>query len=325
MRYVFPLLISNAVFLSVLPLQAADIAEGEKINEFSYRGPDFYFLGGIGYTSLRADEFVYDEQGAKISQLIWKSSAPALKMAAKFVSDNAFTISANLLAAMSGDSYMEEYDWGETLPAGYPPDAWSDLSVHPDTQLIRYWTVDIAFGRNVPLTEASVINLHGGFKYTNVKWTAYGGSYVYSSYSGFRDVSGDFNAGEPAISYEQSYPALFLGAEIATQLSGWMLSAFARGGISIAPRDDDHHWMRDIYFIETYGQTPFISLGVRAEYALNSRLFMFLAGNFDQYFHKTGDTEIFDIKSGKSLVVYPDAAGMKLQSLAISAGFQYRF
>lgn len=54
------------------------------------------------------------------------------------------------------------------------------------------------------INDATVINLHGGFKYTNMKWKAYGGSYIYSGDGfGFREDRGKFPDGEPVIDYEQ--------------------------------------------------------------------------------------------------------------------------
>ncbi|RWK69722.1 MAG: omptin family outer membrane protease [Mesorhizobium sp.] len=55
---------------------------------------------------------------------------------------------------------------------------WSDQSIHPDTRLDRYINLDMAAGPDFVINDATVINLHGGFKYTNMKWKAYGGSYI---------------------------------------------------------------------------------------------------------------------------------------------------
>ncbi|MBX8819108.1 omptin family outer membrane protease, partial [Ochrobactrum sp. MR31] len=89
---------------------------------------------------------------------------------------------------------MKDYDWLMDPPAGYGSDAWSHRSIHPDTQLNRYITADLALGHNFYVNETALLNLHGGFKYTNVKWDAYGGSYIYSR-NEFRDDVGDLSDG----------------------------------------------------------------------------------------------------------------------------------
>ncbi|WP_245517814.1 hypothetical protein [Mesorhizobium sp. M1D.F.Ca.ET.183.01.1.1] len=38
--------------------------------------------------------------------------------------------------------------------------------------------LDMAAGPDFVINDATVINLHGGFKYTNMKWKASGGSYI---------------------------------------------------------------------------------------------------------------------------------------------------
>ncbi|RWC00047.1 omptin family outer membrane protease [Mesorhizobium sp. M3A.F.Ca.ET.201.01.1.1] len=45
---------------------------------------------------------------------------------------------------------------------------WSDQSIHPDTRLDRYINLDMAAGPDFVINDATVINLHGGFKYTNM-------------------------------------------------------------------------------------------------------------------------------------------------------------
>nr|WP_170954339.1 MULTISPECIES: omptin family outer membrane protease [Mesorhizobium] len=90
-------------------------------------------------------------------------------------------------------------------------------SVHPPgTRLDRYIDLDIAAGPDFVINDATVINLHGGVKYTDMKWKAYGGSYIYSG-EGFRDYRG-VPGPKPGIDYEQRYFGLFLGAEATTTL-----------------------------------------------------------------------------------------------------------
>lgn len=323
MKYISIFLFSQILLLSAAPVKAADIVSDNKTSGFQFINPDFSFLGGVGYASLRADELVYDG-GRKVSQLIWESDIPVLTSASKITFDNDFTLAGNLAVGLTGNSYMRDYDWMATPASGYNSDAWSHRSVHPDTQLVRYWTADLALGRNFQLDETFVVNLHGGFKYTNMKWSAYGGSYIYSYWGGFRNVVGDFRDGQRGISYEQTYPVTFLGAEAATKLDNWSLSVQVRGGLACRADDEDHHWMRNLRFVEKFENTPFFSVGARAGYAVSERVSLFFAGNFEQYFHRTGDTELYNMKTGQE-AFFPDSAGMKFRSFSVSGGLKYQF
>ncbi|MDR0253935.1 MAG: omptin family outer membrane protease [Brucellaceae bacterium] len=323
MKYIAIFLFSQILLLSAAPVKAADIVSDNKTSGLRFTNSNFSFLGGVGYASLRADELVYDGD-RKVSQLIWESDVPILTAATKVIFENDFTLAGNFAAGLTGNSYMRDYDWITTPPSGYSSDAWSHRSVHPDTQLVRYWTADLALGRNFQLDETFVVNLHGGFKYTNMKWSAYGGSAIYSSEGAFRNIIGDLPDGQRGISYEQTYPVTFLGAEAVTKLDNWSFSVQVRGGLAFRADDEDHHWRRDLRFVEKFKNTPFLSLGTRADYAVSERVSLFFAGNFEQYFHRTGDTELYNMKTGQD-AFFPNGAGMKFRSFSVSGGFKYQF
>jgi outer membrane protease len=132
-----------------------------------------------------------------------------------------WTVKANAQVGFSGSTYMEDYDWLEPFAqAGAPDDQWSDRSRHSNTDLDRYINLDVAVGRDFAVNDTTLVNLHGGFKYTNVKRTSYGGDFVYST-NGFRDDVGNLPDGEKGITYEQRYPGLFVGGEASTRFGAW--------------------------------------------------------------------------------------------------------
>lgn len=323
MRILSAAILSQIVLLAAMPVYAADLNTSESPKDVRFSNSDFYFLGGVGYTSLRGDELVYAEDGTKRSHLIWKSDAPVLTATAKAVFENDWTLSGNLAVGLTGNSKMADYDWRVSPPAGFDPSAWSDRSLHPDTVLDRYLTADIAVGHNFNVNETTTLNLHGGFKYTNVKWSAYGGSYIYSSYN-FRDSIGNFPDGMRIITYEQTYPAVFVGLAATKVIEQWSFSAFARGGVSVKPGGEDHHWARQIKFSQKFNNALFMSLGARAEYAVSQKATFFFASNFERYFRKTGGTEA-TLYDTNEQYYFPGTAGMKFQSWSVTGGFKYRF
>jgi outer membrane protease len=302
--------------------QAADQLSNETVYESADKS--ITVLGGIGYTWLKGNEVVYDARGNRISQLIWKTQAPVATLGAKAVFADVWTASANAVIGFSGRSDMKDYDWLQPYWSGWGDDDWTHRSIHPDTDLDRYINLDLELGRNFAVNDTTSVNLHGGFKYTNVKWTGYGGSFVYSK-NGYRDNVGNFPDGERGISFEQRYPTLFIGAEATTQIDHWTLSGLLRGGVAVNASDTDHHWMRDIRFEEEYGAIPFLSVGANANYNWNDRTSFFLAGNFEKYFRRTGDSSLYDISSGSKGPKFNDGAGMDFVSATISVGAKISF
>ncbi|WP_026479517.1 omptin family outer membrane protease [Ahrensia sp. 13_GOM-1096m] len=283
--------------------------------------PDFVISGGFGYTWLKGNELVYDS-GNRISHLIWETKAPVVTLNAKGEIYNDWTISGNAVFGFNGDSHMVDYDW---LAGDYAFDNWTDRSIHPDTRLDKYINLDVALGRNFTLNDAVIVNLHGGLKYTNVKSTAYGGSFVYSQ-TGFRKDIGNFAADQKGISFEQRYPGIFIGTEAKINHAQWTLRGLARAGVTIGATDTDHHWVRDLRFEEKYGPIPFMSLGAEAGYQVTDNTQFTLGANFEQFFRKKGDTLIYDIPSGRQVAgPFKDGAGMDFRSITLSAGLKLAF
>lgn len=284
----------------------------------------FQLLGGVGYTWLTGNELVYDAAGNRISHLVWDSQAPVLTLGARAEVMNGWKIIGNAKVGFSGNSFMRDSDWLAPFSPSFDANDWSDRSWHPDTDLDHYFDLDIAIAKDVIHTDTASLNLQGGFKYTDVKWTAYGGDFNYSV-GGFRDTSGSFPDGERGITYQQRYPAVFIGTEGAIQSGAWTFTGLLRGGVTFNASDTDHHWMRDLRFEEDFSSTPFVSIGAKVDYALSTRMSIYLAGNFDKYFRKKGDTSMYNIPSGALIATFPDGAGMDFQSTSLTIGAKVAF
>jgi len=280
--------------------------------------------GGVGYAFINSDEIVYDANGDRISHLLWESQAPMVsgKVEADFA--NGWTLRAGGSFAFAGSSHMQDNDWFGPYFVSYDFNDWTHRSEHPDTRLQHYFSGDIAVGKDLPLGSAATLNLHAGLKYTDVKWSAYGGTYTYSV-TGYRADTGSFLNGSPGITFQQRYPGVFLGASFAAHEGPWTLSGQARGGVSIKATDTDHHWMRDLRFEETYGAIPFVSAAARVDYAVNDQASLFLGGDYEQYFHAVGDTTVYSIASGAQGPTYTKGAGMTLKAISVSGGFRMKF
>ncbi|WP_331375637.1 omptin family outer membrane protease [Sinorhizobium chiapasense] len=291
--------------------------------ETIYAAPDSSLVMGLGYIRLKGNELVYSAAGNRISHLIWETDAPVLTTGFKAELVDNWTISASAAIGFSGDSHMEDYDWTE--PWGFDRGDWSHRSIHTHTDLDRYINLDIAAGRDFVINDAAAINLHGGFKYTDVKWTAFGGSFTYSV-DGFRDTTFHLPDGERGISYEQQYPGVFLGVEAITKFGNWTLSGLLRGGLSVDASDVDNHWHRKVLFKEEFSALLFVSVGAKAIYQVTDRVSFFFAGNFDKYFREIAEATEYDRSTSSPRVdVGKDVAGMDLYAFTLSTGFKFKF
>lgn len=302
-----------SLFVTTSALVAPALAEGA-----------FEASSSIGYSWITGNELVYNNNGDQISKLVWESNTPVLGLnfAARF--GGGYTLDASADFAVGSQNHMVDYDWLEPFRAGFGADQWTDRSIHPDTDLNKYLNIGIALGHDFAVSETATVNLHGGFKYRDIKWTAKGGSFVYSSFA-FRDTIGDFTPGEPGISYQQTMPTVFVGINGKTEIDAWTLSGQLRGGVTVNATDQDFHFARDLLFDEKYGPIPYVAASVNASYKLNDTINLFGGADFEHYFTTKGDTTVSSISTRQVLGVFPDGAGMDFTSITLKGGLSVAF
>lgn len=137
---------------------------------------------------------------------------------------------------------MVDYDWVPGFAIDQSMNGWSDRSVHPDTRLDYYFSGTLEFGRDIFADESTNVSLGGGFKYTEVRWEAFGGSYIYSD-GGLRNDIGDLPADVNAISYKQEIPTVFVGIDGSTRFDRLTLAGSIKGGLTTGINDQDDHWL----------------------------------------------------------------------------------
>ncbi|MBO3759728.1 omptin family outer membrane protease [Ciceribacter sp. L1K22] len=281
-------------------------------------GPDFSIYGGYGLANIKADELVYYGR-SKLSELNWESkwvSIFTLGLEAEL--DKDWTIRGDLDIGTGGDGHMVDYDWLVV------PDEWSDRSIHPDTRLDHYFSANIQIDREVFKDDASAVSIGAGFTYSDVKWTAYGGSYIYS-YNGFRDDVGNFPDGEKGISYQQKVPVGYLAVSGEHKVGQFTFSGGLRGGVSFGIEDIDDHWARDLRFYDSMDMAPMLGASITANYALTQSASLYLTGSWDKVFHSYGDVKIVDTTGGSADLYFEDGAGATFETISISFGLKGTF
>jgi outer membrane protease len=303
------------VALSAIVLNATAARAGD----VNYLSPDsdIAFTGSYGLTSIKANEFVWEGK-TKVSQLIWKSqNVSTFNADLKIELPKDWYVNARGTIGLGGDGHMVDYDW---LAAGQP---WSDRSRHPDTRLNHYLVGAIEAGRQVISQYGTDVSLGAGFKYTDVKWTAWGGTYVYT-YNGFRDSRGTFDPKEKGISYRQSWPVPYIGANLSHSEGNWTFAGALQGGLAIDAYGTDDHWVRSLRFYDYFYTQPTVSLSASAAYALRPGTALFVSGAFDRMFRARADTKAVETTNGAT-EWYKNGAGGDYRSMTVSVGLRGTF
>ena len=310
----------KAAALSCLVLAAPSLAAADD-NLFASPDGAFAISGGIGLANIKAGEFVY-LGSHKLSQLDWESKGVTLyTLGLDAQIDKSWSVKGSFNVGTGGDGHMVDYDW---LSSMY--DDWSERSIHPDTQLDHYFSGSVEIDREVFKNETTSFDIGAGFRYTDVKWTAYGGSFIYSSGDpAFRDLSGNFPDGEKGISYQQKIPVGFLSVSGEHNVGKFTISGGLQGGLSFRIDDIDDHWMRSLRFYDTMNMAPTIGANVAVNYELTSMASLYVSGSFERVFHARGDMEFYDTTTGSKVGSQEDGAGADFQAMSISFGLRGKF
>ncbi len=307
---------------------AADLINSGPVIDETVLSEGVTVWGALGIVSLEANELVYFNAGSdvRLSQLIWQSTAPVLTAGLDVSLPEGWTFTAKAEVAMSGDSYMEDYDWLSPYATGTGDDDWSDRSQHPDTRLDWYFNGTMLLGYNLVNSDGVKLNVNGGLKYTDVQWAAYGGSYVYSD-GGYRNDVGNFPDGEKGITYRQMFPAIVAGLDGEVSDGDWTFAGGAHAGLTFSAKDDDRHWMRTppLQFLSYFQSAPLVSVEGSVAYKVSDGMQLYLSGTAEQIFTARGDTDIYNNDTGNLLLTEPDAAGADLFAATLSVGIKGTF
>lgn len=299
------------VGISVSPLSAQDGAATRQSGSVTY-------FAGVGTANITAGEYVYDGD-YKLSQLDWESKGvKTATIGGEVEIGYSWKLKGRVDVGVGGNGFMEDRDWLDTT---YPD--WTHQSLHPDTDIDRYINVLLEAERAVIDTGATRVNIGGGVGYTNVKWTARGGSYIYSDVTLY-DTVGNFQDGQKVITYEQRIPTIFLSAGAEQRIGALTLSGTLRGGAAIGYKGVDDHWLRDLRFTDTLDPAPMLGATVTADYKVLQSTSIYVGGDFQKIFKTRGDAHVRNTVTGAS-ASFEDGAAAEFQSIMITAGVKGTF
>lgn len=283
----------------------------------------FWLSGGVGLMNIEAHEYVYLGDN-KASQLDWDTDGVVLYTAAAGADlGGDWHVKGKLDLGFGGDGHMVDYDWVPGFAIDQSKDGWSDRSIHPDTRLDYYFSGALELGRTVFTDESSNVSVGGGFKYTEVRWQAFGGSYIYSD-GGVRNDIGELPAGVKGISYKQKIPTIFFGLDGSTSFDRLTLSGGVKGGMTLGVDDQDDHWLTETRVFGDMKAAPVLMLNAAIDYQLTDTASIYLAGNLENVFRKRGDMTSVDTATGNA-TLYRGAAGASLKTMSFQMGLRARF
>lgn len=282
---------------------------------------DVSVSGGIGLLNIDASEFVYDGD-YKLSQLDWESRGIVLfSLEAEAELQGDYLLKANFGVGGLGDGFMTDYDWLSNGPNGM--DDWTDRSRHPDTGLQHYAAGSLELYRRLWADDDRSLKIGGGLKYTDVKWTANGGSYIYSR-PGYRDTTGTFNDDERVISYRMQMPLTYASVAATQNIDRWSLGGTLKAGLSLGINDIDDHWLKSNRFYDRMNPAPMIGVDVTANYAVTDDFSIYLGGSFEKIFEAGGSMEVVHTKTGATTNI-DGGAGANYQSVNLTFGIKRQF
>jgi len=291
----------------------------------TYTSPDdtIRINAAIGAMYLEGNEKVLNGDFT-VSHLIWRSTTPVLRGGVAVDFGGGFSATVEGSTAGFGISYMEDYDW---LRGDDTFDNWSHRSQHPDTRLDHYFTGAASLGYELLNDESAVIRAHAGFKYTDVQWTAYGGTYLYSTGGGFRNTPGTIPDGVAGVTYRQQLPEVFIGFDGEEKYGDVSVGGLLRGGVTFLSVATDNHYLRvpPLRFVDSIYVAPTMTLGANVGFALGPNAKLTLAARYDHIFEQRGDVREYNATTGALIGSFVGAAGAALRSAEITAGLEGSF
>jgi omptin len=276
-----------------------------------------------GLANIYAEENVFDN-GREVSRLDWESKGVTLlRGSISIAATPNWSIRAEGKTGMNGDGHMTDYDWIAPNYTSQSDDGWSHRSLHDDTRLDHYYSGSLEVNRTLVEANGRYLSAGIGGRYSEVQWSAYGGSYIYSVFNP-RDLVGNFEDGERAITYRQKMPALYANVRGAQNFGAWTLSGGLEGGALLKAKALDDHWMRDLRFTDefdigfTYGGNAAVA------YNLTQNIALYANGSFEMTKFDVGDTNMRDKSSGAN-ADFSDSAGAKFLAGSVSLGLKGSF
>jgi outer membrane protease len=270
----------------------------------------------------QSQEKVYHE-GEKISQLNWDiKQVPTLHLGLAYHPLDWLSLDVRGWTRMgAGNSHMKDYDWLDGEEAD-----WTHYSDHPNTRLKNAWQAEFAATAWALKRENLALGVMAGYQRSRFDWQSRGGSYVYSSDDGHRDLTGDFPSGLKVITYQQTYDTPYLGLVGLYNLQRWSLEGRFKYSQWVKARDFDSHHLRNLTFSGDNGDRGRMqSLAVALSYQLSPQFSVKAGIDHQVYSEAKGHALIRHAPSGGSLRTADKSNSQSNRTTLSSLAIAYQF
>ena len=283
----------------------------------------------VGQAFGEANELVYCQPVSgcpvnhKLSQLIWETEQLTMFTAGfrREVGDVRLNLEVKL-PIEEGEGLMDDYDWLYTNRSD-----WSHWSNHPDTTVADATTWDMSLDFKFLSSSSTDLDIVLGYKHETWAWESRGGSYIYSDTgsSGFRDQSGTFTPVQLVISYEQKFKFPYLGIKLNHNSINWNFHARYTYSIMVNVSAIDHHHLRNLTFVDTFGDGEMNAYEVGLTFKFNRNLGLIATYNHQEYKEVRGETTTLVSSTGAISGYCVDCAGADNTNSLWSFGVSYEY
>ncbi len=312
------------VLLGAVTFGQEALAHAQMTNEQRFNLGSVEVNMGVGLLNGQARETVYDVEagGKKISQLNWDfKQVPTLHLGLTYHPQEWLSLDLTGWTHIAkGDSHMKDYDWLSDEHAD-----WSHYSDHPDTRVKTAWQAEVSATAWAIKREDVALGFMLGYQHSQFGWESRGGRYHHSSQEGYRDLSGEFQAGEKVISYKQRYDTPYVGLVGIYNFHDWTLESRFKYSQWVKARDfDTHH--RDRTFTGNHGNKGRMqSLAVALSYHVTPRFSVKAGVDYQVNAEAKGSTLIKDLGDGSSEGFGGNSSGQASKMILSTLAVGYQF
>lgn len=295
----------------------------QNISAETWNSSGFYLA--TGNKNITANEIVYRQSATvtdyKLSHLIWQTqNAPVslFGLRHRLTDFIIFNIEGQVLDRQS-KSVMDDYDWTYTNTSD-----WSDWSHHEDTRLTQAAAYNLSLVFTLIGNTKNYFSIVTGYKNETIAWKSFGGTYVYSENS-FRDSSGSFTDGSPAIDYKQEYATPYYGVKLGTLFGNWLYTLQATTSNNVKLVATDVHHARNLIFKDTFAAGRMNNYKLGIGYLFGDRFSINFIYDVQDYAEARGNTVRYSTVTGKVTGGCVNCAGSDNISTSATIGVSLYF
>ncbi len=273
----------------------------------------------LGFMQGEANEFVYRQDGSRLSQLVWAFDNDLVFKGGIAVRPwHWLAVGARFMTNVTDGSTMDDYDWFRPGEPNYAMCAATNgycYSHHPDTQLDNFLSVDAYAAATFYENQWIGLKALAGYKRDSQSWEAFDGPSNYQQCT----------PGALSISYRQVWQAAYLGLQLNGEWDRWTLQGRVIGSWWASGKDQDTHHFTSTHYAEPFGESDMVGANAHIGYRLTDNWSLKAEYDLQQWQLAKGPSYQQNTKTGETEVSNWNAAGGEsiAQTVLLGAVLEY--